>query len=1261
MRNSPVPSDSPRAQRRAALGEIHYPPGLPVSEHVDEIATALRRHQVVIVAGETGSGKTTQLPKICLDLGRGVAGMIGHTQPRRIAARAVAERIAFELGSPLGAAVGYKVRFTDQASSDTLVKVMTDGILLAELQRDRLLRAYDTIIVDEAHERSLNIDFILGYLKQLLPRRRDLKVVVTSATIDPQRFSRHFGGAPVVEVSGRMFPVEIRYRPLVDESGGADVESSGSAADTASDDSAEPRDQITAVCDAVDELCREGPGDVLVFLSGEREIRDTAEALLGRVADGVEVVPLYARLSSAEQHRVFAPHAGRRVVLATNVAETSLTVPGIRYVVDAGTARISRYSHRTKVQRLPIEPVSQASANQRAGRCGRVEAGVCIRLYSEADYAGRPRFTDPEILRTNLASVIVQMAAARLGDISTFPFVEPPDRRAIKDGVALLEELRALESASGTSRLTPIGRKIAALPVDPRLARMIVEAGDRGCVDEIVVIAGALSIVDPRERPVDRREQADAAQLRFSDPESDLIGYLNLWNYVREQQRALSSSRFRRLCRTEFLNYQRIREWQDVVSQLRQVARSVGIRIGPPGSDIDRTAIHRCVLAGMLSHIGMRDPVARDYIGARNARFAVFPGSALFKKQPRWIVAAELVETGRLWGRQCARIEPDWIEPLAAHLVKRTYSEPHWDARSGAVIAYEKVLLYGVPIVESRRIGYAHVDPVVARELFIRNALVEGDWRATHRFLGTNANTLREVEALENRVRRRDLAVGDEALFAWYDERIPADVVSARHFDSWWKRARRETPDLLTFSASDVMTQAVDAAGFPPTWRAGDLELPLGYVFEPAADDDGVTVSVPLGVANQIGADAFSWHVPGFRRDVVAALIRSLPKNQRRHFVPAADVARDVVSVLQPGRGSLEAALAHELTRRAGIEVAPDDFAIATLPAYLRMRIAVVDDNGEVVAAGRDVAELMEKVAPTVRATLTEAAAALERHGLRDWPDDVPTQVETVVAGRRLVGFPALVDEGDAVGVRVFEDRATADAAMRRGLRRLLLLGLPSPAKALQRTLPNSTKLALARESGGRATALLDDCLTAVLDDAIGAPADFPRTADAFARLRESARRAVPSRLPGVVDAAVSILATARALEARVSSMRGPQLLPALLDVKTQLSGLTSGGFVTGAATGRLADVARYLTAIERRLDKLPADVAADTARMWQVEQAIRAWDDARERRPDDDRVAAVRWLIEEFRVSLFAQTLGTAQPVSLPRIRRALDDATNS
>jgi ATP-dependent helicase HrpA len=1226
-------------RRKGSVPELRYPPELPVSQRRDDILAAIRDHQVVIVAGETGSGKTTQLPKICLELGRGVRGVIGHTQPRRIAARTVAERIAEETGTELGTAVGYQVRFTEHAGEDTLVKLMTDGILLAELSRDRMLSRYDTIIVDEAHERSLNIDFILGYLKQLLPRRPDLKVVITSATIDPERFSRHFDGAPVVEVSGRTYPVEVRYRPVNDPD----------------DPQAEDRDQTDAICDAVAELRAEVPGDVLVFLSGEREIRDTADALRRMSLPDTEILPLYARLSAAEQHRVFQQHKDRRVVLATNVAETSLTVPGIRYVVDPGTARISRYSHRTKVQRLPIEPVSQASANQRKGRCGRTADGICIRLYSQDDFEARPEFTDAEILRTNLASVILQMTALGLGDLAAFPFIDPPDRRNVSAGVQLLEELGALDGG----QLTPLGRRLAQVPVDPRLARMILAAEENGCAHEVMVIAAALSIQDPRERPADRQQAADTAHARFADKDSDFLAYLNLWNYLTEQQKALSSSQFRKLCRTEFLNYLRVREWQDLYGQLRQVVKPAA-----PSGPGDQLKIHTALLSGLLSHIGLKDGVKQEYLGARGTRFAIFPGSALFKKQPRWVVAAELVETSRLWGRIAARIEPEWVEPLAGHLVKRQYSEPHWEAKQGAVMAAERVTLYGVPLVVGRKVNYGRIDPVLSRELFIRHALVEGDWRTHHAFFQHNRELLDDVEDLEHRARRRDILVDDETLFDFYDRRIPADVVSGRHFDAWWKQARRETPDLLTFDPEMLVNDGagrVDPRDFPDEWRRGDLRLPLAYRFEPGTADDGVTVQVPLALLNRVTADEFGWQVPGLRHELVTTLIRSLPKALRRNFVPAPDVAADVLAHLSgppaDGSGSLLDAVEAELAHLTGVRVPRAAWQADRLPDHLRMTIRVVDDDGTTLAEGRDLAALRRELQPRLRAELATVAEGLERHGLRTWDlgpdlDALPRAVERVRSGHRVTAYPALVDEGDSAGVRVFETEAEQRAAMWAGTRRLLLAGIASPVALVNARLSNEAKLALSRNPHRNAADLLDDCLTCAVDSLMAEAGGPAWDAAGFDRLRDHVRAGLADRLLDVVTRVQRVLAAAYQVERRLSGITNLAFVAALTDVRAQLSGLIHRGFVTGTGWERLADLPRYLAAIERRLDKLPENPARDRDRTLAVQEIEREYRDL----PPSPATTGIRWMIEELRVNYFAQALGTPYPISDKRIFRAID-----
>jgi ATP-dependent helicase HrpA len=1256
------------AARRAAVPAVRYPPELPVSERKDDILAAIRDHQVVIVAGETGSGKTTQIPKICLELGRGVRGLIGHTQPRRLAARTVADRIAEELGTELGQAVGYTVRFTDRVGDGTLVKLMTDGILLAELQSDRDLLRYDTLIIDEAHERSLNIDFILGYVKQLLPRRPDLKVVITSATIETARFAEHFGDAPVVEVSGRTYPVEVRYRPLVlDDTGEQDEDDDVQQAVV--------RDPITAIGDAVEELCAQGPGDILVFLSGEREIRDTADALSRLDIRDLEILPLYARLSSAEQHRVFQPHTGRRVVLATNVAETSLTVPGIKYVVDPGTARISRYSHRLKVQRLPIEPVSQASANQRMGRCGRTSDGICIRLYDEPDFLSRPEYTDPEILRTNLASVILQMTAIGLGDVAAFPFIDPPDRRNVADGVTLLQELGALDPAQPDprKRLTPVGRQLAQLPVDPRLGRMVLEAQRNGCLIEVMVVAAALSIQDPRERPVEHRAHADQLHARFADPESDFVAYLNLWRHLREQQNERSSSAFRRMCKAEFLNYLRVREWQDIYAQLRQVARQLGLATSrddraADAAPADPVKVHQSLLAGLLSHVGLREGDKREYLGARGARFAIFPGSSLAKKPPRFVVSAELVETSRLWARVNARIEPEWVEPLAAHLVKRTYSEPHWEKKQGAVLAYERVTLYGVPLVVNRKVNYGRIDPALSRELFIRHALVEGDWSAPHAFLAANRALVEEVESLEDKVRRRDVLVDDETIFDFYAARIPAEVVSGRHFDSWWKNARRSTPDLLTFDRELLVNAgrgAVDPAAYPDVWRSESIAMPLTYEFAPGTTSDGVTVDVPLAVLGRVRPEDFDWQVPGVREDLSIALIRSLPKAVRTNFVPVPDFARAALARIGPhgiAGESLVDALTRELRRMTGVTVPHDAWDVTKVPDHLRLTYRVLDGD-TVVASGKDLAALQASLRAEVRETVTAAAPDLARTGLTSWDIGVlPREIEQVRAGYRVVAYPALVDEGATVGVQVFETADEQLGAMVAGTRRLLLLSLPNAATYLQGRLSNQQKLALSRNPHGSVPRLLDDCAGAAVDKLVADAGGPAWDADGFAALRDEVRADLVDTVVAVVDRVQRALAAAHDVEQRLGRTSSLDLVPSLADIRAQLSVLLHPGFATEAGWARLGDLPRYLTAVQRRLDRLAQDPARDRAGLARIAQVRKEYDamlaalsPARRRTP---AVREIRWMIEELRVNVFAQALGTPYPVSEQRIYKAMDAA---
>jgi ATP-dependent helicase HrpA len=1245
------------AARQAAVPAVSYPPQLPIASRVDDLRAAIRDHQVVVVAGETGSGKTTQLPKICLELGLGVRGVIGHTQPRRIAARTVADRIAQELGGELGDVVGYQVRFNTTLSDRTLIKIMTDGILLTEIAHDRLLRRYDTIIIDEAHERSLNIDLLLGYLAQLLPRRPDLKVIITSATIDTERFAAHFSApgrtVPIIEVSGRSYPVELRYRPLEREDGRV-------------------LDQPQAIIAAVRELSAEGPGDILVFCSGEREIRDAADALergkgASRLAD--EVIPLYARLSVAEQHRVFAPHPGRRVVLATNVAETSLTVPGIRYVVDTGNARISRYSFRTKVQRLPIERVSAASALQRTGRCGRLEDGICIRLYSQEDHDSRPPFTDPEITRTNLASVLLQMAALGLGDpgeVEDFPFLDAPDRRGIRDGLALLYELGALTRPPGGAhaKLTAIGRQLTRLPIDPRLGRMVLEAGRLGTVREVIVIAAALSIQDPRERPADRQQAADASHARFADPTSDFLGMLNLWRYLSEQQGSRSSSSFRRMCAAEFLHYLRVREWQDLVSQLRNAAEGLNVP-GAQGAGSFEAAtanpdsVHQALLAGLLSHIGMREGERRDYLGARGTRFAIFPGSALVKKPPRWAMAAELVETSRLWARVVARIEPEWVEPLAEHLITRTYSEPHWEKRRGQVMAYERITLYGLPLVAGRKVGYGKVDPALSRELFIRRALVEGDWRTHHAFFAANQRRRDEVAELEHRVRRRDLLVDDETLFDFYDRRIGPEVVSGTHFDSWWKRERRRDPELLTLTPEALRASEpeVDENAYPDEVARGSVRFPVSYAFEPGAEQDGVTVHVPLALLPQVaasGRDELGWQVPGRRQELIVALLRSLPKALRRSFTPPSTVAAGVLPELDGGEPLLDG-LERVLRRRTGVTVPRDAWQLDKLPPDLRPTFAVQDAGGEVIATGKDLTELRTRLAPAVRAAVAEAGGGLERTGLRDWPGGaLPRTLTRVLANGRITAYPALVasaDSAETVEVQILASETEQESAMWAGTRRLLMLTTPSPVRAITSRLDTRAKLVLAAYPYASVPALLADCHIAAIDElmtAAGGPAwDEP----AWDRLQAHVRGGVAKATGGIVGQVEEIVAGAADVLAQLARPAPAVVAEAHDDVRAQLDALVGAGFAARAGASRLPDLRRYVRAMKRRLDQVASDPARDRVRMHEVRQLQAAAGTAPARLASE-----IRWLIEELRVSLFAQSLGTRQPVSVQRIWRLLD-----
>ncbi len=1177
-------------QRKQQMPKIEYPALLPVSQKRDDIAQAIAHHQVVIVAGETGSGKTTQLPKICAELGRGKYGLIGHTQPRRLAARSVANRIAEEMETELGGFVGYKVRFTDQISDQTQIKLMTDGILLAEIQNDRFLNQYDTIIIDEAHERSLNIDFILGYLKQLLPRRPDLKVIITSATIDPERFSKHFSNAPIIEVSGRTYPVEVRYRPLAGD-----------------DDSESDRDQLEGIFQAVDELCDEGLGDILIFMNGEREIRDTADALSKRNLRDTEIVPLYARLSAGEQNKIFQPHAGRRIVLATNVAETSLTVPGIKYVIDPGTARISRYSYRTKVQRLPIEPISQASANQRKGRCGRTEEGICIRLYSEEDFLSRPEFTDPEILRTNLASVILQMTALGLGDIEAFPFVEAPDKRNIQDGVRLLEELGAINDQikDPKKRLTESGKQLARLPIDPRLARMVLEASKLGCLKEVMIIASALSIQDPRERPSDKQQSADDKHRRFNHEDSDFLTLVNLWHYIGQQQKALTSNQFRRQCKLDYLNYLRVREWQDVYTQLHQSTREMGFKLNDePGS---YHAVHSAILVGLLSHIGMKDQEKNEYHGARNARFNIFPASGLFKKQPKWVMSAELVETSKLWARVVAKIEPDWIEPLAKHLSKRSYSEPHWSKKNAAVMAYEKVMLYGIPIVPKRLVNYGTIDPVLSREIFIRSALVEGDWETKHAFFKQNRALLAEVEELEHKSRRRDILVDDEELFQFYDQRVGTEVVSGRHFDAWWKTASRKTPDLLSFEKEMLFkgdASHITDLDYPNFWHQGNLKLKLSYQFEPGENSDGVTVHIPLPILNQVEPHGFDWQIPGLRHELVVSLIKSLPKTLRKNFVPAPNYADAFLARVTPFEMPLLDAMEKELRRMTGVTVLREDWKLDQLPAHLKITYRAVDHRNRKLNESCDLHELKESLKEKVQETLSQVADDdIEQRDLHTWSfGELPKVYQQKRGGFEVRAYPALVDKKDSVEIKLFETEQEQLSAMRAGQRRLILLNVPSPIKYLHANLPNKSKLGLYFNPYGKVLDLIDDCIACGVDKLIEERGGMVWEPQAFEALKEHVRAELGDTVVEIAKQVETILTTAYNINKRLKGKVDFTMAFALSDVKAQIEGLIFSGFATECGWKRLPDILRYMRAIERRMEKLPVDPNKDRLHMLKIE-----------------------------------------------------------
>tara|TARA_Y100001934_G_scaffold7688_1_gene10373 strand:+ start:5538 stop:9491 length:3954 start_codon:yes stop_codon:yes gene_type:complete len=1232
--------------RREAVPAVTYPGQLPISARVTELREALEKHQVVIVAGETGSGKTTQLPKICLEAGRGVFGTIGHTQPRRVAARTVGARIAEELGVTFGEEVGYQVRFTDKTSPKTLVKVMTDGILLAETQNDRFLEQYDTLIIDEAHERSLNIDFLLGYLKRVLPKRPDLKVIVTSATIDLERFSRHFGNAPVVQVSGRTYPVDVLYRPLEDDTKTADS------------------DELVqrAIVDAVNEVLqletgRKRPVGILVFLPGEREIRETAQLLRKAGITGLEVLPLYSRLSNAEQNKVFNEFHGRRVVLATNVAETSLTVPGIRYVIDPGTARVSRYSIRSKVQQLPVERVSQASAEQRKGRCGRLSEGICIRLYSEEDFEAREAFTQPEILRTNLAAVILQMLMLRLGDISDFPFVEKPDQRQVNDGFHLLFELGAVDHQRNVTRL---GRDLARFPVDLRFARMLVEAAQKGALAEVLVITSALSIADPRERPHEARDAADEKHARFDDERSDFVAFLNLWRHYEGQRQELTQGKLRKLCRDEFLAFMRMREWRDVHRELTVLCREMKLHMNDAPASYE--AIHQSLLSGLLGFIGSRDG-EHEYLGARNRRHYIFPGSSLFRKRPRWIVSSQLTQTSRLFGRVVGSIDKKWIEPLARHLVHRSYSDVTFEGSQGEVMATEEVSLYNLPIVTNRRVNYGAVEPLEARALFIQQGLVEGQLRSRAPFYRHNTRLLAEIDALESKVRKRDIRVRNDVLFDFYDRRLPHHICGRSDLDLWRKEMERESPKMLHLSSDLLMARDVSlpAAEFPEAMIVDDMRLKLDYHFDPLHADDGVSVNVPVAVIRQIPEARLDWLIPGLLQEKCLALIRSLPKSVRKNFVPAQDYVERAVKGLEYEGRPLAETFARRLFRLTGVRVDPADFKEETLANHLRMNIRVVGADGKVLGAGRDIAALRRTFAEDAKRDLDAGHKhPLERSNLVDWDfDELPEHVEVRRGGLSVRAYPALVDKGDSVSIALHDSPAAARSHMTAGLVRLLRLRLSEQARYAAKNVPGFKRFALFYATIGSADELLDDIVGAAFRYTFCDERPFVRTRQEF-EARVAARGALFETLNRVGRLIGDALEQAHAIRKQLESQAAARFPDARADLQEQLMTLLGPGFMRHTPERWLAQLPRYLKAAAHRLEKLPETASRDGDHMALVQKLTERLEGlsgpVRSNPEVEPEVLQYRWMLEELRVSLFAQQLGTSVPVSGKRLDRQWD-----
>lgn len=1278
------------AARLASLPKPEYPLELPVSGKKDEIAAAITNNQVVIICGETGSGKTTQIPKICLEIGRGVAGLIGHTQPRRIAARSVASRIAQELQSPLGEVVGYKVRFNDKLSESSYIKLMTDGILLAETQGDKFLNAYDTIIIDEAHERSLNIDFLLGYLKQLLPKRPDLKIIVTSATIDAERFSNHFVGAPIIEVSGRTYPVEIRYRPLgkagfrareiaEKENSQFDLEDdtdfgSGNllgipqktkteARWLEEDDEEEAIEE--AILDAADDLLRQGDGDILVFLPGEREIRDVADHLRkyqGRSAKlkHIEVLPLFARLSIEDQQKIFKSHSLRRIVLATNVAETSLTVPGIKYVIDAGLARMNRYSTRAKVEQLQIEKISQAAAKQRAGRCGRVSSGICVRLYSEEDFNGRPEFTEPEILRSSLASVILRMAALKLGDVTEFPFIEAPSSRLISDGYLLLQELGAVDAKR---QITEIGLQLARLPLDPRVGRMILAAKREGCLNEILIIASVLSIQDPRERPMDKREAADNAHAKFAGEGSDFMSYLKLWDFFDSALKTKKSNKdLLNQCHSNFLSFLRLKEWRELHSQIKQITDEMEFKLNEKEANFEQ--IHKALLAGLLGNIGFKDGDNDAYSGARSIRFYVAPGSCLKKTRPKWVIAAELVDTSKLYARCVAKIEPDWIEPLASGLTESQYSDPRWDRKMGMVNAWERVSLYGLTIIPKRRVHYGPINPKEAREIFIREALASGEFDTRAAFFTANERLIAEVEELEHKARRQDVLVDEHQLFAFYDAKIPADIFQAATFEKWRETAEIENPKLLYLTRDDLMrhgADAITAVQFPEMIVLDSVETHLKYRFEPGHMLDGVTATIPLALLNQLNPTQTEWLVPGMLREKLTYLIKALPKTFRRVCVPVPEFVTVFLDQNKVGEGSVKQVLAAHIQRVTTLKISLEDWTEET-PAHLLMNFSIVDDAGRELAMGRDWNALKKQLGSAAQLTFRNTSPDIEKTGLKQWDfGDLPQTLSFERDGLKVVGYPALEDDIDSVSVKLFDTEREAAVNLRKGICRLIRFELKEQMKQLEKSLPNFNQYALTLRNIMSPEDLREDMITAIADRAFIGEDDLPRTNAEFMKLKQRAR----TRLPAVSEA-IARQAQAIATEYQLLTVKQSQMATTAnrlkRDLDQQVGQLVYKGCFSQTPWEHLQHVPRYLKALRLRIEKHPANPDRDGKNAGSVGVLWEKWQNKvsalKQAHLDVSQdLQEYRWLIEELRVSLFAQELKTPFPVSIKRLEKTWSD----